>query len=307
MHFRFNIPFLLSLFIASNVQAVQVLGTTGNTIAPMDDPGFANIGALNGASAIYLGDRWVLTASHVGSGTVVFGGSPYAVSGPVTQLTNMGTPGMTAQTDMILFQINVDPGLPSLSISPGAPALGDDLVMIGNGANRNAFRSYYTVVQGGGTNDDLWTAVGGPGPGVEDLYLPSGGNAVRWGTNDVEGTNLNADAGSGTVRSFATIFNDDPTGRPNEAQGVLGDSGSGVFRKNLLGNWELLGLTHAVGTLSGYDNIPASPASSVIGESTTFMADLSFYRTQILTVIPEPGSASLAAAGLLGLLRRRRG
>ena len=297
---------LVSLLLASHAYSVQVIGTTGNTTAPVDDPGFANIGTLNGASAIYLGDRWVLTASHVGSGAVVFGGTTYTVSGPVTQLTNMGTPGMTSQTDMILFQINVDPGLPSLTISPGAPAPGDDVVMIGNGTNRNAFRSYYTVVQGPGAGDDLWSAVGGPGAGVEELFLPSSGNAVRWGTNDVDSGGLNVNAGFGTVRSFATVFDDDPIGRPNEAQGVLGDSGSGVFRKDGLGNWQLLGLTHAIGGVAGYDNIPGSPASSVIGDSATFMADLSFYRAQILTVIPEPGSATLAGVGLLGLLRRRR-
>ncbi|MDB6069630.1 MAG: Trypsin [Verrucomicrobiales bacterium] len=306
MSLHYSVKILVSLLLASNVYAVQVIGTTGNTTAPVDDPGFANIGTLNGASAIYLGDRWVLTASHVGSGSVIFGGTTYTVSGPVTQLTNMGTPGMTSQTDMILFQINADPGLPSLTISPGAAAPGDDLMMIGNGTNRNSFRSFYSVVQGPGVNDDVWTAVGGPGAGVQELFLPSSGNAVRWGTNDVDSAGLNVNAGSGSVRSFATVFDDDPTGRPNEAQGVLGDSGSGVFRKDGLGNWQLLGMTHAIGSVSGYDNIPASPASSVIGDSATFVADLSFYRTQILTVIPEPGSATLAAAGLLGLLRRRR-
>lgn len=305
MSLHYSRTILVSLLLASHAYAVQVIGTTGNTTAPVDDPGFANIGTLNGASAIYLGNRWVLTASHVGSGAVVFGGTSYAVSGPVTQLNNMGTSGMTSQTDMILFQINADPGLPSLTISPGAPAPGDDLVMIGNGTNRNSFRSYYTVVQGPGAGDDLWTAVGGPGPGVEELFLPSSGNAVRWGTNDVDSVALNVNAGSGSVRSFATVFDDDPSGRPNEAQGVLGDSGSGVFCK-VGATWQLLGMTHAIGGIAGYDNIPASPASSVIGDSATFIADLSFYRTQILTVIPEPGSATLAAAGLLGLLRRRR-
>ena len=286
--------------------AVHVIGTTGNTAAPLDDPGFANVGTLNGASAIYLGNRWVLTASHVGSGSVYFGGVPYAVSGPVTQLHNQGTSGMTALADMILFQIASDPGLPSLAISAGSPVLNDELMMIGNGVNRSAARSYYTAVQGPNPGDDLWTAVSGPGPGVSELFLPAAGQAVRWGTNNVESLgDVDINAGSGTTRSFVTDFDDDVAGRPNEAQGVLGDSGSAVFRK-VGGQWELLGLTHAVGTWSAVDNIPGSPASSFVGEGLTYAADLSFYRGQILAAIPEPGSAALAGAALLALGCRRR-
>ncbi len=285
--------------------AVQVLTTTGNTSAPTGtggqptDPGFANVGTLNGASAIYLGNQWILTASHVGSGTVFFGGTPYAATGPVTQLTNPDT----TFADLILFQINADPGLPSLVISPTAPALGNDLVLIGNGANRDAFRSYYTVSPNVGANNDTWTPVGGPGAGVKELFLPSGGHTIRWGTNDVEAVNLFGTAGS--VRSFATVFDDDAAGRPFEAQAVLGDSGSAVFRQ-VGPDWELLGMTYAAGNLNNYDAVPGFPSSSIIDESITFIADLHSYRSQILTIIPEPNSALLGSLALLGLLRRRR-
>ena len=292
---------VLSVMLSSQSQAVQVLTTTGNTTPPADDPGFANVGQLNSASAVYLGNRWVMTASHVGVGTVVFGGNSYAPTGPVTRLTNPDN----SFTDLILFQISSDPGLPPLVISPTAPVLGDDLVMIGNGANRNAFRSYYTVTVNPGPNNDTWTTAGGPGAGVKELFLGAAGQAVRHGTNDVEFVNLNSDAGFGEVRSFATRFDDDPAGRPFEAQGVLGDSGAAVFRKAGM-NWELLGMTHAVGNTNNYDNIPGIPSTSIIGESTTFNADLNFYRSRILTIIPEPGSAALGSLALLGLLRRRR-
>lgn len=291
----------LSVTLLSHSQAVVVLTTTGNTTPPADDPGFANVGQLNSASAIYLGNRWILTASHVGSGTVVLGGNAYAPTGPVTQLQNPDN----SFTDLILFQISTDPGLPSLVISPTAPVLGNDLVMIGNGANRNAFRSFYTVTVNPGPGNDTWTSVGGPGAGVKELFLGAGGQAIRHGTNDVEFVNINGNAGFGDVRSFATRFDDDPIGRPFEAQGVSGDSGSAVFRK-IGPNWELLGMTHAVGNINNFDNIPGFPSSSIIGESTTFIADLSFYRSQILTIIPEPGSAALGSLVLLGLLRRRR-
>ena len=291
----------LGVSLAAQSQAVHVLTTTGNTAPPVDDPGFANVGQLNSASAIYLGGRWILTASHVGAGSVVLGGNAYAATGPVTQLQNPDN----SFTDLILFQISTDPGLPSLVISPTAPVLGNDLVMIGNGANRNAFRSFYTVTVNPGPGNDTWTSVGGPGPGVKELFPGAAWQAIRHGTNDVEFVNINGNAGFGDVRSFATRFDDDPIGRPFEAQGVSGDSGSAVFRKTGP-DWELLGMTHAVGNINNFDNIPGFPSSSIIGESTTFIADLNFYRSQILTIIPEPGSAALGGLALLGLLRRRR-
>src|SRR5580698_7856406 len=52
---------------ASSARAVLIAtgDGTGNTTAPADDPGFANVGILASGSAIYLGDGWVLTAAHV--------------------------------------------------------------------------------------------------------------------------------------------------------------------------------------------------------------------------------------------------
>lgn len=297
--------------------AVHVMGNSTNSTPPPDDPGFANIGTLNGATAIYLGEGWVLTASHVGAGTVTLGGVPYTQLTSPVQLTNQGTVGMTPNTDMILFRITGTPPLPSLSIRASSPAVGNDLVMIGNGVNQDAARSSWDVTPVSNPppnppheNNDTW--VSNPGGAVQTFGSP-GGNTIRWGTNDAEFLGLNIDAGFGTVRSFATLFDDD-LGRPNEAQAVLGDSGSAVFWKNGA-VWELAGMTHAAGnagdqasggSVNNYDNVPGGSTTSIVDSSTTFMADLSFYRTQILTIIPEPGSAVLSALGLLGVLRRRR-
>lgn len=293
--------------------AVQVLGTTGNITAPPsagNDPGFANVGSLNTATAVYLGDGWVLTASHVGTGTVFLGGTGYAAVDSGTILSNPSGMGMQPLSDLRVFRIIGDPGLPSLSISPAAPMLGDPVVMIGNGDDRISSRTTYSVLQGPGAGDDAWDAPPVSGRPTEDLFLPAGGQSIRWGTNNAEAVNFNANILLGpfdlrTVRSFLTLFDDDLIGRPNEAQAVRGDSGSAAFRK-VSGNWELSGITYAVSTDSGYDNVPFFPSSSVIGDSTTFIGDLSFYRSQILSIIPEPGSAALFSLALFGLLRRRR-
>lgn len=290
------------LIFPFTASAVHVAGNAPNNTPPPDDPGFANIGTLNGASAVYLGGGWVMTAAHVGMSAVTFDSVAYApVPGSSVRLNNQGTPGMTPETDILLFQLTSSPPLPDLSIRASPPIAGDGVVMIGNGVNQDAARSSWNVVQGPDDNDDVWTS--SPGGAVETFGSP-GGQTIRWGTNNVENF-ADIDDSFGTVRSLVTVFNDDLLNRPDEAQAVLGDSGGGMFLKNG-STWELAGMIFATGTLENYDNIPGGVTTSILDSSVTFAADLSFYRAQILAVIPEPGTAALTGLGLLGLLRRRR-
>ena len=72
---------MLLLLLGANHSAAVIIVTgdgTGNTTAPSDDPGFDNVGSVNGLSGVYLGNGWVLTAGHVGSGPMVFGGVTYS-------------------------------------------------------------------------------------------------------------------------------------------------------------------------------------------------------------------------------------
>ncbi|HEX2749758.1 MAG TPA: trypsin-like serine protease [Verrucomicrobiales bacterium] len=306
--FRFlTVPLTAGCF-ASSALAVVVAGTTGNTTAPVDNPGWLNVGSCNSASAVYLGNRWVLTAYHVNAGggfPVVFNGTVYTpVPGTNTQLTNNGTPGMSANTDLMVFQINADPGLPPVQLSSTAAVLGDDLLMIGNGLNRQASRTFWQVAMNAGANNDTWTETTGA-HNVEGFKADTGA-AQRWGTNDAEFVGLNINDGVGDVRSFVSLFDDD-VGRPNEAQGILGDSGGGVFHK-VGAQWQLSGIMVAVGTGGNpgfFDNPPADTAA--FGQHVTIMADLSFYRNQILALtVPEPSTALLFGMAAPFTLRRSR-
>ena len=78
------LPSLVALgsSLLASVGSAVVISTgdgSGNTTAPADDPGFANVGVSNNnLSGVYLGNGWVLTAAHVGNATgFTFGGVFY--------------------------------------------------------------------------------------------------------------------------------------------------------------------------------------------------------------------------------------
>jgi hypothetical protein len=57
---------------------IDTISGTGNTSAPADDPGWKNVGVRGIGTGVYLGNDWVLTAYHVGGGSIVLGGGTYA-------------------------------------------------------------------------------------------------------------------------------------------------------------------------------------------------------------------------------------
>lgn len=299
------LPLCAALFLALSPWARAVVissaAGTGNTNAPADDPGWSNVGILNGGSGIYLGANWVLTASHVGAGTISFGGVSYdAVSNSVVSLTN-GVAGRTMFTDLILFQLTSAPaGLAPLTLASSAPTLGAPVTMIGAGLDRGAFTEWSVNTQ---TNPWAWTVVSSNADAAGYQTLAS--RSMRWGTNTVGTNNLwinvTGSAGPADVRSFATVF--DILSGPDDAQAVNGDSGGAVFTKSGSA-WELGGVMIAA---AGYSGQP-SPATHAIDGNRTFSADLSFYREQIMSVVPEPSTYALLAlsASLLVFVCWRR-
>ena len=109
---------------------------------------------------------------------------------------------------------------------------------------------------------------------------------------------VNVNAGFGTVTALKTDF-DNVSG---QAQGVAGDSGGGVFYKR--DTWELSGIIVTRDYKDGQTGIGVD--SAVFGNAT-YSANLSTYRQQIVSTVPEPSAALLLIAGAPSLsLRRRR-
>jgi len=269
---------LLSLWAARPAAAVVIVtgDGSGNTTAPPDDPGWANVGYLGSASAVYLGDGFVLTDAHVGVGDVTFGGVAYTpVAGSGTQLQNPSGTGLTQYTDLELFRLTTDPDLPALQIVAASPAIGASVTMIGAGNTRDPDEVGWQRVSNDGTV--TWTQVAA-GQGDINGYYATGSRTMRWGMNTIYGNETSIRSSTGLdIFVLSTYFTENsPTNF--EAQVVSGDSGGGLFTK-VDNQWQLAGILNSIGPLSGQPN-----DSAVFGD-LSYSVDLSKYRQQIETIM----------------------
>lgn len=274
---------------------IDTLDGSGNTTAPPDNPGWANVGTVNNGSGVYLGDRWMLTVAHVWSGPTTLSGTTYQiVPGSEISITNYGTAGKSQFTDLVLYRLASDPGLPYLSIASSAPALNSGVTMIGAGRDRGSFKTWSVNFA---ADPWVWTE-SSIDPNAAG-YAWGTTRTMRWGTNNLSGTggwigyfidNQKDVFSLRTTFNYSELFS-------TEAQAAAGDSGGAVFYKNG-STWQLAGIMLITDAFSG------QPGSTAVFSNNTYMADLSFYRSQIVAVVPEPSSVALITIGGAVLLAR---
>ena len=252
--------FLLSLAAPPEVSAVIDANSASNTNAPPDGAPWANVGRIGGgASGVYLGGGWVLTASHVGVGSIALAGSVYAPDGKALQLTNSdGT-----LTDLIMFHLSANPPLPSIPLVTSTPAAFSQIDLVGYGFIAGSTQ----------TSIGLYTG-----------FYWSSQQFKSWGNNKVNlGGVSTINIGYGNLYVFATDFTSPSTLGPtaqssDEAQVATGDSGGGAFVKDASG-WQLAGVLDAEVTQA---NQPGG--TSIYGDGTD-IADLATYRGEIVAVL----------------------
>lgn len=239
------------------------------------------IGLLNAGTGVYLDNGWVLTANHVGAGNITLNGQLYTYNSSVPTVRLYDPLQPSVYTDLLLFKLTTQPRLAPMQIGQDEPTISQNVLMAGAGYARAASSTTWDVNTS--TNPWTWTTPATK-PNLPDFtgYLTQSPRAVRWGTNRVSDATDRVMLGATPVYLFGTQFN--TTGTAYEAQAVDGDSGGGVWVLNG-SQWELAGTIVSVSLLSGQ---PSGIGSGILDYSKTYAADLSVYRSQIMSVIFEP-------------------
>lgn len=196
-----------------------------NTSSAANTPYWDNVLSFNGASGVYLGEGWVVTANHVGApGSLIIAGTSYSVQS--------GTSQQIAGNDLRLFRL----------FNWQTIALAN--VNYSEGWSYNPISG--TVIEGSGTMVAIGCGVG-KGAVVDGGWMWNATSQKQWGLMSV--------ATSPTDKCLTHYF--DRTLGAGIAAGTLGDSGGGVFYQNSYG-WHLGGVLTNV-TDSGYSYYDRNP------------------------------------------------
>jgi hypothetical protein len=259
---------ILLCFFATKLFAIVDANSQTNTSDPADGSPWGNVGSVNSASGIYIGNGWVLTANHVGAGTITFDIGTFTADGQTVRLKNPNN----SSTDMLLFHLTLTPNLSSLTLSSSTPGINSLVDMEGFGYIAGSAEKTYTP--------------------SNYIGFDWGSQSKSWGTNAIQsGVSTQASLGNGAVQVFSLDFSQ--TGQTaNEGQVADGDSGGAIFFKNGA-TWELAGMIDAKGTLTN----PNQPANTAVYGDFTNAADIATYRSQIVSAVPEPATSALLVFG----------
>ena len=219
-------------------------------------------------TGVYLGNRYVLTAGHVGPLTSV-------KVGFVDYLLDASPAVAIGTADMKLVRLASDPGLNGvrLNTNPSGDTGNSYLVGYGVGRASSSLLSSSPVTWG-----DSSTAL------------------KRWGTNLVDGTIAGVQVGGYTSDLLRAQFNSNAG--VNEAALTIYDSGSALFRQ-IGSDWYLVGLGAYVQN-SGY-SLASSQFNSTESDDNYFIRISSYADSSVMiggVGVPEPSSQSLLFVGV---------
>ncbi len=231
-------------------------------------------------TGVYLGNRYVLTAGHVGPLTSV-------KVGFLDYQLDASAPVFIETADMKLVRLARDPGLGNVRLNTSSVSDVGPAYLVGYGVGRAPSSSL-------GTSPVTWG--------------DSSTATKRWGTNFVDGAISGVQVAGYTSDLLRTQFNSNSGA--NEAALTIYDSGSALFRQ-IGGEWFLVGLGAYVQN-SGY-SLASADFNSRDSDDSYFIRMSSYSQGpyQIAAVgVPEPSSHKLLLLGLAAaaifFLRRSR-
>lgn len=241
--------------------AVVISGEDGrvNTRGPGGGLPWSHVGTRDAYSAVYLGNRWVLTAAHVGAFPVRFAGREYRPlpGSPQRILNRDGSP-----SDLVAFRVEGPPPLPLMPLAGRSPAPGQRAWLVGQGHDRGRPTTW--------TDSDRNTHTGFEGTATRSM---------RWGTNQIETAASDVSMNGIETRALMTTFSPpgDPSATRFEAQVAVGDSGGALFVFQR-GHFSLAGI------LILRSQEPGQPHALTLFGNRTFAADIAHYREQLIAL-----------------------
>ena len=218
-------------------------------------------------TGVYLGNRYVLTAGHVGPLTSV-------KVGFVNYLLDSSPAVAIGTADMKLVRLASDPGLGGVRLNSNPSADGGAAHLVGYGVGRAPSSLL-------GTSPVTWG--------------DSSTATKRWGTNFVDGAIGAALVGGYTSDLLRTQFNSNAG--VNEAALTIYDSGSALFQK-IGSDWYLVGIGAYVQN-SGY-SLASTQFNSKDSDDSYFIRISSYAGSSVMiggVGVPEPSSQSLLFVG----------
>ena len=218
-------------------------------------------------TGVYLGNRYVLTAGHVGPlSSVKVGLVDYLIdSSPAVAI---GT------ADMKLVRLASNPGMNGVRLNTNPLGDGGEAYLVGYGVGRASS----SVL---GSNPVTW--------GDSSTAIK------RWGTNFVDGAISGIQVGGYTSDLLRTQFNSNAG--VNEAALTIYDSGSALFQK-IGSDWYLVGIGAYVQN-SGY-SLASTQFNSNDSDDSYFIRISSYAESSVMiggVGVPEPASQSLLFVG----------
>jgi hypothetical protein len=275
-HWLLGAVFLLAPIDYANAIVFFSQGNDANLTNPGNGLPWDNVVQMRNESGpigtgVYLGNRYVLTAGHVGPLTSVKVGfvDYFLDSSPAVAI---------GQADMKLVRLASDPGLSGvrLNTNPSGDLGNSYLVGYGVGRASSSLLGSSPVTWG-----DSTTAI------------------KRWGTNLVDGAIAGVQVAGYTSDLLRTQFNSNAGA--NEAALTIYDSGSALFRQ-IGSEWFLVGLGAYVQN-SGY-SLASTQFNSRDSDDSYFIR-ISSYSSAVdqigAVAVPEPSSSHYFVGGLLFL------